>query len=221
MPMLLPVDEFKESVSGLATGKDYGKTLARILNSASAQLESYMLTQFCQVVDRQEDFIISLENNDFLDPYRYLLLDRGFVTSQTLITAHEFFDLATNGVAVDQKYVQMDQDKGLITLNLHGVLGSTVRTLRANIRTMVVRVTHTSGLTTSNTLFGPVYENVPEWLKEAAIFIGEDIIARRTNGTDDRPDSILSMQLILDRYVRFVANSVKSNTHTQTLCGVQ
>lgn len=173
------------------------KALANAVNGATIHLNTVLRTDFAYQT-HTETYRVDTTHSSYQDNFVRLYTKQGFIdTSATLeVRVADTLQSVASATPVPSEYVKVVPEKGIIMLEDEGE----VPALEDN---PFVELTYSAGFQTTTTQNGDLANNVPDWLKEAAVLVASNLY-------EDRDPVSASIFMFLERYVRYFPHTLKA-----------
>lgn len=215
---LATIEDFSLRLGALEVS-DIENLLYSCLVSATVQLSVKLKNKdFSAVVSKVDEFSLDYHTAFRDDRYLSFTLNNGFIDSTTNAVSLVYGttpDELDNATPVASKFLRIDEEKGLVILDLWGLqeaMPTAYRKLKpSSFYQYLFRITYDSGFASKSTSAGKEYTGVPAWLKELALLKAREIyfLTNPLTSTDSQPkDSSINMSCLLDSHVRFFALSL-------------
>lgn len=210
----------------LAVSPEIDDALGNAIEAATVFLEGKLNTEFTQATLTHK-YRVNLIEKPPTGQFSELFLQLGQVnmsTAPVVRTANRLADLDTGTLLTLDEQFHVEAEKGIILLDhtdsirfgegLRPLSGGFISGLRGLGDNFFVKVTYTAGF--SNT--GGLFDDVPEWLKEAAvvstiiILEQQSVVKKKADGSQSTSQNQTSwnhLLAILDRRSRFFGATVK------------
>jgi hypothetical protein len=193
---------------------EYLVRMGLALDAATVHLEAQMRTTFKQET-LTERFSVNPAEFPYVEEYPYLYLKKGIVDSDApfIVRTESLYAQMLSGsgtTLVPLRDYIVDAQKGLVMLTGNGLLGIPgYRKLSSPSAPFYAEVTYTAGMEDTN----GVYEDVPEWLKEAAFMVGTHMYKR--SGECSTPPQDMRAELgslwgLVEAHVRYHPYALKA-----------
>lgn len=198
------VDSLDESVTTKAQAA---------VEAATVHLISIVRTEFDQTAQVNQ-YWVDVGELPFQGDFPKFFLSQGFVTTavsaMVVRTATQLSEVAA-ATALDASFFRLDSAKG--TLLITGTDRLPITTLApVSGDRYFAQIEYTAGYTSVGDAFGTIYENVPDWLAEAAIILAQSIFATGKPCKDDEKNASgcpCTIESLVSRYIRFVPSALK------------
>lgn len=184
------------------------------IEAATLHLISIIRTEFDAVTAQVDNYYVDSGEQPYVGDFPRALLSRGFVTTVVGALVVKISDQLPDLPAastITNDYTVLESDKGTVLLT---------GTDRLQINALVpisgtrffMSITYDAGFTTKSDAFGTIYENTPEWLKEAAQIISKSIFDTGVPCDDKDKNSLgccISIEGLVNRYIRWVPSAIK------------
>lgn len=187
---------------GFQSTNDVNHKLNIALDTTTTLLSELLETNFDQGA-RIDKFFISKEQHPFIGSFVSLKLSNGFVnvTPAVEVRTASFLSSLPAGELVNMAEVEINYEKGLVLITYEGSYLPSIYRSRFE-GDLFTQVAYTSGFATQGTEYGPVFTNIPEWLKRVAIYTALNVYNTLVN--TDLKDPLKGLRaMMLDRHIRF------------------
>jgi hypothetical protein len=184
------------------------------IEAATLHLISIIRTEFDQNVSITDQYYVDVGEFPFVGEFPRIYLSQGFVTtavaSLVIKNADQLGDLAA-ATAINNAFVVLDQSKGTVLITgTDQALSGTLQIVSGN--RYFLSVTYAAGFTAVADMFGTIYENTPDWLKEAAQIIAKAIFDSGVPCDDKDKNALgccISIEGLANRYIRYLPSALK------------
>lgn len=145
------------------------------LEAATTYLAMLVRTEFDAVTGQVDTYYVDSREFPWVGEFPRLYLSRGFVTtavSSLDVRTSTLLDELAGAPSVGTDYLVLDQTKGTLLITGTDALPINALNPIAGDR-YFVRLTYDAGFTETEDAYGSVYDDPPQWLKEAALLIGK------------------------------------------------
>lgn len=184
------------------------------IEAATTHLVSFIRTEFDENASITDTYYVDIGEFPFLGKFPRFYLSQGFVTtvvaSLVVKNADQLGDLAA-AAAISTAFLVLDSSKGaLLITGTDQALSGTLQIVSGN--RYFLSVAYAAGFTQKSDAFGAIYENVPEWLKEAALIIAKSLFDKGVPCEEGDKNAVgcpCSIEALVNRYIRYLPSALK------------